>query len=452
MIKLSLTQLANELQLEKPTREVEFEGISSDTRTIKARNLFVAIQGENFDGNEFITEASNKGAAAALVNRHHDSPLPQLIVKDTINALGKITEYWRDQFNLSIIAVTGSNGKTTLKNMIASILRAACDHHEQVLATEGNLNNNIGLPLMLARLNDNHRFAVLEMGMNHFHEIAYLTKLAKPQVAVITNAAESHLEGVGDVSGVARAKGEIFEGLQPNGTAILNKDDAHFDYWKKLIGSRSFLCFGLSNPADVSATITPSHILLNTPKGTIDVKLPLLGKHNVMNALAATASALAINIDLNTIKTGLENVHAAPGRMRQYWLENGALLIDDTYNANPFSTQAALNTLKSLQGKKILVLADMKELGENSHELHVLTGHRAKEANIDYLFTFGKLTEATAKAYGTGAQHFIEKEKLLTALKPFLQKNVTVLIKGSRSMKMEEIVEKLVPIEQLEHH
>jgi len=453
MIKMSLSQIATQLNYLQPTQEATFEGICSDTRTIKPKSLFVAIQGEHFDGNEFVTEAFKKGAACALVSRLIDCPIPQLIVKDTLQALGEIGAYWRNQFSLPIVGITGSNGKTTLKNMIASILQAACQHNaNQVLATEGNLNNNIGLPLMLARLDASHHFAVLEMGMNHFGEIAYLTALAKPNVAVITNAAEAHLEGLGSIAGVAKAKGEIFQGLQPNGTAILNRDDAHFDYWKNLIGKHQYLTFGLEHNADVTASLQDGHITLSTPLGQINVTLPLLGKHNVMNALAATACALALKLNLNTIKSGLENVKPAPGRMRQYVLQNGTRIIDDTYNANPFSTQAAIHTLANFKGKRILVLADMRELGKNASELHFITGQRAKDAGIDHLLTFGTLTEATAKAYGKDAQHFTDKEKLLAALQPFLQKDTTILIKGSRSMKMEYFIEKLVPSEELEHH
>ncbi len=453
MITMTLSELAKHLSAE-PAPHTSFNGISIDTRTLSPGNLFIAIPGEKFDGHNYLAEAIKKSAVAAVVNRKLDASIPLIIVKDTIDALGKISALWRNQFSLPLIGVTGSTGKTTLKNMLASIMRAACQNDAgKVFATEGNKNNNIGLPLMLARLNKNHRYAVIEMGMNHFGEIEYLTQLAKPTVAVINNAAEAHLAGVGgNVQGVAKAKGEIFLGLAKNGTAILNRDDAHFEYWRNLVKNHAVLTFGLNRAADVTATLAANQtITLQTPKGQMSVNLPLLGKHNVMNALAATAAALAINIDLTAIKQGLEQVRPAPGRMQQYLLENGIKVIDDTYNANPYSLQAAVNTLASFSGKKILVLGDMKELGPEEVQLHTNAGKIIHAAGIDHLFTLGKLTAATAESFGKNAQHFSEYEKLLAALQPYLQKNTTLLVKGSRSMQMEKVVAGLIPKSQLEH-
>ncbi len=454
MIKMKLSELATPLTAHCHGQDTAFQGLSTDTRTITAGNLFIAIRGEQFDGHTFVIEAHKKGASAALVDHKIEAPIPQIIVKDTIAALGKLSALWRNQFSLPLIGVTGSNGKTTLKNMLASILSAACQQDAAlVLATEGNLNNNIGMPLMLARLNKNHRYAVIEMGMNHFGEIEYLTKLAKPTVTVITNAAQAHLEGVNDIAGVAKAKGEIFLGLDKKGIAILNRDDSYFDYWRDLVKQHQFLTFGLKNPADVTATISKNQMItLHTPKGNIEVALPLLGTHNVMNALAATAAALAINIDLSAIKHGLENISAAPGRMRQYFLKNNIRIIDDTYNANPSSLQAAVNTLATFDGKKILVLGDMKELGPKAKEMHFNTGQKIREAGIDYLFTFGNLSAATTEAFGENAQHFTEREKMFTALQPHLKNNATILIKGSRSMQMEKIVNYLVPRDEINGH
>lgn len=453
MIQLSLTELANILNCPAPASDIIIKGISTDTRSLQPGSLFVAIRGEQFDAHDFIAEAVKKGASAVLVNRPLDLPVPQLIVSDTLDAFGKISAEWRNRFQLPVVGVTGSNGKTTLKNMIASIMRAASQNNPAaVLATEGNLNNNIGVPIMLSRLNQEHHFAVIEMGMNHFHEIDYLTKLTRPHVAVITNAAEAHLEGLKDVAGVARAKGEIFLGLQVGGTAVLNRDDAHYDYWLTLVKPYKVLSFGLDHPADITAEIhANSSLTIKTPQGNIDVTLPLLGKHNILNALAATAAALASSISLEAIKKGLEHVQAAPGRMRQYHLDNGAKIIDDTYNANPFSTLAAIKTLASLPGTQILVLADMKELGGNAKELHFATGEKAREAGIHTLFTFGDLSAAISEGFGKGAAHFTDKEKLAAALRPLLKNHVTVLVKGSRSMGMEKVVEMLVPHEQLEH-
>lgn len=455
MIKLSLSELAKMLGTECLDNKTTFVGLSTDTRTLVAHNLFIAIRGENFNGHQFIAEAEKKGASAAIISEPVQTHLPCVTVNDTLAALGKIAAAWRDRFSLPLIGVTGSNGKTTLKNMLASICRAACHNQaNQVLATEGNLNNNIGLPLMLARLNNHHRYAVIEMGMNHFGEINYLTHLAKPTIAIINNAAEAHLEGVKDVAGVARAKGEIFAGLDPNGIAVLNRDDTYFDYWRGLIERRHFVTFGLDRPADVTADIKEGQrISIKTPCGEITLTLPLLGRHNVMNALAATATALAAKIDLNAIKFGLENVKPTPGRMRQYTLPNNVKVIDDSYNANPFSLRAAVNTLASYSGKKILVLGDMKELGAEAKQLHAAAGKNIRAAGIDYLFTFGKLSALCSENFGEHAEHFSadEREKLCAALMPHLTNDTTVLIKGSRSMQMEKIVGSLIPAEQLEH-
>ncbi len=453
MIQAGLSTIAKQLGVPLLTQDIDFKGLSIDTRTLLPGNLFIAIRGEQFDGHQFVAEALKKGAAAAIVSQPIDCAIPHIIVDDTIQALGKITENWRDRFSIPLIAVTGTNGKTTLKNMIASILRAACfNQPDQVLATEGNFNNNIGLPLNLARFNENHRYAVLEMGMNHFGEIEYLTRLAKPTVAVINNAAEGHLEGVGNILGVAKAKGEIFSGLTKEGIAVLNRDDAHFDYWRELIGNQPYLSFGLTHTADISANYTENQpLIIQTPRGEISVKLPLIGKHNAANALAATACAIAAGIDLTAIQSGLETVKPAPGRMRQYVLSDNVNIIDDTYNANPFSLDAAVNTLATCPGTKIVVLGDMKELGPDAKALHVMSGKKMRAAGIDYLFTLGNLSAATTEAFGKNATHFTDRDKLIHALLPYLKKDVTVLVKGSRSMQMEKIAAGIIPAEQLDH-
>jgi len=452
MITMPLSQLATIFGIPFSEKDVTFHGVSIDTRTLVPGNLFIAIRGEQLDGHDFIQEAVKKGASAALVSRRLVSPIPQLVVKDTIDTLGKLSAYWRDQFPIPLVGITGSNGKTTLKNMTASILRNACNHPVSVLATEGNFNNAIGLPLTLLRLNKEHRYGVIEMGMNHFGEIAYLTQLTKPAVAAITNAAEAHLEGLQSVAGVAKAKGEIFQGLNDNGLAVLNRDDPFFNYWHDLIGNRKYLTFGLKNTADVTASMVEGNtITLKTPLGNTDVTLPLPGTHNVMNALAATAIAIALHIDLAAIKQGLENVAPAPGRMQQYFLPGGVHIIDDTYNANPFSLLAAVNTLTLFNGTKIVVLGDMKELGPDAEQIHFDAGQKIREANIDYLFTFGNLSAATSKAFGENAQHFTEREQLIMALQPYLKQNVNLLVKGSRSMKMEKVIAAIVPEDQLEH-
>ena len=449
MINMSLTQAAAILGLTNSNDNATFQGASIDTRKIQPGNLFVAIQGERVDGHDFVEEAYQKGATAALVTRKVASAIPQLIVSDMTEALGKLAAAWRQQFTLPIVAVTGSNGKTTLKNMIASIMTAACHGNEsEVLATQGTLNNHLGLPLTLMRLSKQHRFAAIEMGMNHFGEIAYLTGLTKPSVAVINNAAAAHLEGVGDLAGVARAKAEIFQGLDNNGIAILNHDDAFYSYWREQIGARRSISFGFEPGADVSATLREAaqtqHLTLRTSKGSTDINLPLLGKHNALNAQAAAAAALGVGIELAAIKTGLENIAPAPGRLQIRTLTNGVNIIDDTYNANPFSLKAAVDTLATFAGKKILVLGDMRELGADAKTLHQKAGDQIRAAGINYLFTFGDLSANTSLAFGEGAYHFNEQEKLVSALKPFLHNQTTILVKGSRSMRMEKVVAGLV--------
>jgi len=451
MIEATVSEIEKLLEITSSANSAStFKGVSIDTRTLQPGNLFVAIKGERVDGHLYIADAETKGASGLVVERKVDSPLPQIIVPNSIAALGQIATFWRNQFSLPFIGLTGSNGKTTLKNMVASILSAECDISDFVLSTQGNLNNDIGVPLTLFRLNKRHRYAVIEMGMNHFGEIEYLSKMVRPNIAIITNAAGAHTEFVGNVEGVARAKSEIFTGLTPDGIAILNADDAHFEYWHKLIGDHKYITFGLGDTAHVNSRIVnQSEFVLQTPMGEIFISLSLLGKHNIVNALAASAAALALGVDLDVIKTGLENVSAVPGRMHQYHLANNINIIDDAYNANPFSLQAAVDTLSVLPGRKILVLGDMKELGPKENELHAECGLKIKKAGIDHLLTFGKLSEATSAAFGANSQHFTQIDPLVTTLKSLLQNNTTVLVKGSRSMKMENIIAQIVPKEQL---
>ncbi|MES2219303.1 MAG: UDP-N-acetylmuramoyl-tripeptide--D-alanyl-D-alanine ligase [Pseudomonadota bacterium] len=452
MIKMTLAELARILGTECSNPDVIFTGLSKDNRRDTLGTLYVALKGEQFDGHDFVKDACEKGAAAALVSRHIDDNIPQIIVPDTLLALGTLAKNWRNRFSLPLIGVTGSNGKTTSKNMIAAILTAACQgNNAKVLATQGNLNNTIGLPFTLVNLNEQHRYGVIEMGMNIPGEISYLTDITKPQAALITNAAEAHLKGVQDVAGVAREKGIIFSGLPATGTAVLNRDDAFYEYWRTLVTGHTIISFGLQPGADVSAVIhdtsstTHQYITLQTPDGQVDINLALIGKHNIRNAVGAAAAAYAIGIDLAAIKTGLENTRPEQGRITPHLLSNGARVIDDTYNANPFSTHAAINTLATYSGKKILVLGDMRELGPEEIALHKLTGERALTAGIDYLFTLGNLTAETTKAFGKNAAHFTDRNQLIKALQPYLQDGTTVLVKGSRSMHMELIIAELLP-------
>lgn len=418
----------------------EFDGVSFDTRTLQPGNLYFAILGESKDGHDFIDDARRKGAAGVVVSKSVETTIPVIEVEDTTIALGELGKVWREQFDIPLVALTGSNGKTTTKNMIASIFSEA---GLNPLATEGNLNNHWGVPLMLSRLTPAHKSAVIEMGMNHFEEIRYLTHLAKPTIAIITNAGPSHLDGVGGtVKGVAQAKGEIFEGLALDGTAVINADDKFADYWAKLAGSRKVVTFGLQHPADVQGEIIQGGFILKVAgQKPVTVKLGLLGKHNVMNALAAAAVGVANQINVDVIKSALEKMNPEHGRMEVKQGLNGAKVIDDSYNANPLSFRAALESISHEKGKKILALGDMRELGEQGPELHRECGKLAKEAGIDILFATGELMKNTIEGFGENAQHFDTHAELIAALKPLLNKEVLVLVKGSRSMKMELVVD-----------
>ncbi|OGT58517.1 MAG: hypothetical protein A3F43_05340 [Gammaproteobacteria bacterium RIFCSPHIGHO2_12_FULL_42_10] len=426
-----------------------FHGLSIDTRTLVPKNAFIALKGTTTDGHDFLEIAKNQGAAVAIVTHPLASTLPQLIVPDVVDAMAKLSFAWRKTFHLPAIAVTGSNGKTTTKNIIANIFIAACKGDAaQVLATAKSFNNHLGLPLTLSQLNKMHRFAVIEMGMNHFGEIKALTQLAEPSVAIITNAAAAHLEGLGDIAGVARAKAEIFVGLQENGVAILNRDDTFFHEWQKAASPHRIISFGFHPEASVRATChteTPEqYFTLHTPKGDIAVHSPLLGKHNVQNALAATAAALAVGIDLNSIAAGIQNTLSAPGRLHRHHLQNGAVIIDDTYNANPYSLQAAIETLATFKNKRILILGDMHGLGQEAEAWHKTIGEKIRAQGIDALFTYGNWSYQATRQFGKDALHFEKQSDLINAVKPLVQDKTTLLVKGSRVMQMEKIIAALL--------
>lgn len=424
-----------------------FTGMSIDTRSLNAGNLFIAITGAHLDGHDFVQTAYEKGAALALVSRKIDCPIPQIIVNNTTLAMGQIAAHWRAQFTLPVIAITGSNGKTTVKNMIAAILLAHCKQHpESVLFTQGNLNNHWGVPLTLATLDHTHQYAVIEMGMNHFGEIDYLTHLASPTVALITHAGAAHLEGVGNtIAGVAKAKAEIFAGLTANGTAILNRDDDFYSFWQTTARAFKQISFGLNSNADVNATIlqlgNAQQLLVNTPTSPCEIKLPLLGEHNAKNALAAVAAGLTLNIPLQAIVEGLSTMQPEKGRLCLSTLASGTTLIDDTYNANPTSFAAAIDTLAHSNDHTILVMGDMKELGQNAYVLHEHIGQKAKKAGITRLFTMGQLSKAASLAFGNDAAHFSTHDALCEVVKNYCTANTTILVKGSRSMQMEKVVQ-----------
>jgi len=442
----TLSDLVKPLGGELHGKDATFEFVSIDTRTIKPGELYVAIKGPQFDGHAFLEAAKEKGAVAAIVSEDVKSSLPTIKVKDTAYALGILGALRREQLiHIPLLAITGSCGKTTTKTMMASILEGC----GKTLSSIGTMNNAFGLPLTLLRLTAEHEYAVVEMGANHFEEIAYLTNIARPTVAGITLAGPVHLEGFGNVYGVAQAKGEIFRGLLPEGVALINGDDEQANYWKTLVLSHRKIIFGKTEKADIRAVdITADAIgqpsfTLQTPKGSVHIKLPLLGEHNVTNALAAAAGTFAIGISLEKIKHGLENVPGVNKRLNTYVGLGGATIIDDTYNANPLGVKAALEVLAKREGEKILVLGSMGELGDLAPKYHHEMGEQALAYGVKKLFTYGDLTHFTVKAFGHGAQLFSSHEELIQSLKPHLGPQVNVLVKGSRSTHMETVVSAL---------
>lgn len=441
---MSLTETAMVLNGAHVGDDVLFTGVSTDSRTLANGDLFVALTGPHHDGHQFLNAAVQAGASAALVERDSDDGLPYVRVANTRRALGELAAHWRRRFDIPLVAVTGSNGKTTVKEMLGQILTV----NTPALVTRGNLNNDIGMPLTLLRLRADHRYAVIEMGMNHPGEIRYLTGIAAPTIAMITNAAEAHLEGLGSVRAVAMAKGEIFEGLADDGVAVLNADDNFFDFWRGCVGRRRIISFGLDHKADVTADYqlgtSGSSLQLQTMQGGIDMRLPLLGKHNVLNALAASAAALSAGASLADIKTGIERLKAVSGRLEARRGINGAHIIDDTYNANPASVSAGLEVLKQAEGERVLVLGDMGELGDAAAGIHRRVGELAKRVGVSRLFCLGELSQEAARGFGKGARHYDSAEALMGELGECLHDEMTVLVKGSRAMHMDRVVKGII--------
>ena len=420
-----------------------FSAVSTDSRSVRRGELFVALQGPNFDGHDYLHKAADAGAAGAVVSRPIDSELSQIEVGDTRLALGRLGAAWRAERSPSVVGITGSNGKTTLKEMVSACLGAVAP----TLATSGNLNNEIGVPLMLLRIDDTHRFAVLEMGANHAGEIEYLVALANPEVVVITNAASAHLEGFGSLDGVARAKGEILQNPERPRVAVLNADDHYFDYWSTLVADIEQMSFGFSDTADVRASdvsVQPdcSKFTLTTPAGNAQVALPIVGRHNVLNACAATAVALSLGLDIATIKAALESMAPVKGRLLPLAGRNGCTLFDDSYNANPRSVTAAAEFLAGLDGESWLVLGDMLELGDGATELHREVGASARASGVDRLLALGDLTKASVEGFGPGAVWYDDVGRLIEDACQ-IGANANVLVKGSRGMQMERVVDAL---------
>jgi len=446
-LQLKLSDIARVVRGVHSGADAVIDQVSTDTRALRPGDLFIAIKGEHFDGHDYIDAARDSGAAAAMVSRAVDAALPVVQVDDTRHGLARLAGDWRGRFSIPLAGVTGSNGKTTVKEMAASIL----GQRGATLATEGNKNNDIGMPLTLLRLTPQHAYAVIEMGANHAGEIAALAALARPTVAVITNAGPAHLKGFGSLDGVAHAKGELFSGLQPGGTAVINADDPYGSLWRKLAGEHRCVTFAIDHDADVSAanieyTVDGTAFDLHTPDGMRRVALRMPGVHNVRNALAAAATTMAAGAALDDVKRGLEAMAPVRGRLCVQMGIHGIRLIDDTYNANPASLQAALHTLAAAAGDRFVVLGDMYELGDAAAALHAQAGAWIKEAGVKRLFTLGEQSRHAVRTFGEGAANFADRDGLIAALKPVLAAAagpVTVLVKGSRGMAMEAVVEAL---------
>jgi UDP-N-acetylmuramoyl-tripeptide--D-alanyl-D-alanine ligase len=447
MIHGSLTGLARALSATLLGPDPGFRGVSTDTRTLSRGELFVALRGPSFDGHDFVAAAAEAGAAAAVVDHAVPVNLPQLLAADTLQALGAIAADWRGRFDIPVLAVTGSYGKTTVKEMMAAIAAQRGD----ILATRGNYNNEIGLPLTLFRLDESHRAAVLELGANHGGEIARMVAICRPSVGLVTAAGPVHLEGFGSLEGVARGKGEMFSGLPADGTAVINCDDAFAPLWRELAGTRRIVGFGMGAEADFRAedirqSLDADGPLLEfrlvTPEGSGEAQLHLPGRHNVMNALAAAATTWAGGWSLQEIIAGLAEVQGVRGRMSLRKAPGGALLIDDTYNANPAALQAAIEYATALPGETWLVLGDMRELGAESTAMHAAAGEFARSRGVARLYTLGSEACAAAEAFGDG-RCFDDLEALAQALAGDLPAGINLLVKGSRSMRLEQLVERL---------
>ncbi|MFV2061372.1 MAG: UDP-N-acetylmuramoyl-tripeptide--D-alanyl-D-alanine ligase [Gammaproteobacteria bacterium] len=444
---MKLSEVVSSLKSKPVENDLPLHGVSIDSRTTSPGDLFVAISGDNFNGHDFIDKAVSKGALAAVIEKKVKTDIPTLTVNDSRLALGDIAYHWRKKFNYPVIAITGSNGKTTVKEMISSV----CSQQGNVLATLGNLNNEIGVPLTLLQLTSEYKYGVIEMGANHVGEIEHLSNIATPDIAVITNVGDAHLGEFGSIDNIAKAKSEILSGLSSSGIAILNANDKYYSYWKELCDVKT-ISFGVNNEnADIFAVVnkvSPNNdIRIVTPLGEFDVRLKLPGIHNVANALAATAAAIACDIPLYSIPKGLEKVNAIAGRLEIKKGVYGCRIIDDTYNANPTSLKAAINVLKGFPGKHFCALGDMGELGANAVELHGKTGELLKNAGIDKLFTIGELANESSKVFGENAFNFKEFDSMSSSIKAEVDNESTLLIKGSRYMHMEKLVNKLVVTE-----
>lgn len=424
--------------------DIEFSAVSTDTRSLQPGDLYVALDGENFDGHDYLAQAEKAGAAAAIVHKNVQTNLPRIKVENTRKALGRLAAAWRQSFSGSVVAVTGSNGKTTVKEMTAAILSEQGD----VLATQGNFNNDIGLPLTLLRMAQ-EKYAVIEMGANHSGEIAYLTSITKPDVAVITNAGPAHLEGFGSIKAVAEAKGEIYQGLTEQGVAVVNLDDKYATYWLDLNAHRNALTFSMLNTtANVCgswlATKIGGELHVKIDGDELVIHLQLHGLHNAMNALAAIAIAETLQVPRNKIVKALSEFRSVRGRLDFHQVSDTLLVIDDTYNANPASLKAGIEVLGELSGEHWLILGDMGELGDGAQRIHFDAGAHAKESGVDKLLAVGDASRNAVEAFGDGAIFFETKDDLVAFVQQHKSEILNILVKGSRFMHMEEIVDSLM--------
>lgn len=452
---MMMSQVAQALDATLHGNDVMMTGVSKDTRDIHAGDLYIALKGEHFDGHQFVEAAGRAGAIAALVSDLQQDnevslQLPQVQVNDTRIALGQLAAHWRQQWRQQnaagkLIGITGSNGKTSVKEMCRKILLDYAGR-SSVLSTKGNLNNDIGMPMMLLQLRPEHQYAVIEMGANHVGEIDYLTSIAKPDVALVNNAGPAHLEGFGSLENIAAAKAEIYNGLVEEGIAIINQDDVFSPLWKQCCAGKNVLTFSmLDEKADVYARpLSGGHYQLVTAQGQAELRLEVPGKHNVMNALAAVAATLSVAVPLKSIVTSLAGFENIQGRLTAVQSAAGYRIIDDTYNANPLSVSAAIDVLAAMPGSTVIVLGDMAELGEEAKQLHAEIGRKAKAAGVDALYATGSLSRYTVDAFGENGFYFDNKNDLIDVLQRKLTTNDVVLVKGSRSAAMEEVVEQIL--------
>ena len=446
-MKTTLSQIRQWVRGSRITADTLFEGISTDSRHVQPGNLFIALKGENFDAHQFLAELADKKVAAVLVERVPENyPLPAVIVPDTRLAMGQIAQNWRSRFGIPVVGVTGSNGKTTVKEMIASIFRTAWG--ENCLATSGNFNNDVGVPLTVFRLNEMHRAAVIELGMNHIGEMAYLASIAQPTVGLVNNAQREHQEFMQSVEAVARENGTVIRMLPENGIAVFPADDAYSSLWAGYAGGRQTMTFGFSKDADVSAAYRiekgKTRLVMSLAGEQVEMSLSTSGRHNVRNAMAAAACCLAAGIGKLEIAEGLEKFVPVRGRLERKTAFNGALLIDDTYNANPDSVRAAIDVLADMPADGIFVLGDMGEVGEEGERFHAEVGAYARERRINHFFTFGEMARFASEAYGKEARHFMDLEEMNGVLKALVKPDMAILVKGSRFMRMERVVEQLM--------